>query len=712
MKALDPLEEWKKNLPIEIENNLQVIIDICSKINSFDLLSYISFYNHLQDVEEYSDYRGDKHFFVSESIACQCLKNLYIENTTISDKEVLESFEKIQEATLKYCGMNDAYQMLKQNDRDNITSEIVSKIESESRHIRNPGHPRHHLSFSEELLKPFENKIESIFRFKLQDTIIIRKGITDFLQKKYKYYRDTAIENAKTHSKQTLKYKNKKISYEQLEIEIDNIEDIVNLSDSEIRRLFKLHFFSQLMINSSQFGSFTSSELADFLNIEEYNVKNFLNRFSCTFESVKNNENIYQPISILKHKPFIKYKDKYIIPSIPLLIWAVEEEIENEFKKDSKLFGKFIERKHEFLLEKSENYFRNLLPNAKLFTNLYYGDNETRLETDGLIILNDYLFIVEAKANRLSSKARSGHRLKTEDHLNDIVKSSYSQALRTLNYLNNKKNVVFQNKKRKKIEINIQDFKEVILISLTLEQLGNIVPILKTSDKLNYFDKDYFPWIISIYDLVVINDFFETPSLLLSYLNVRKKFLSYENTFIYEELDIIGYFLKGRGNAISSIIEKEKNEGVNDFFFEPETDFINNYYMYKDRHPNRFISKPSYFNNNDFKDLICKIDKSNLPLSLKISTNLMRYNQNSINHLSNKYKKTVKMFQKDKKLHDCSIFTKEHGGFGFTYMISKNEDELRETLINYIKHKKNEFLAKTWIGIGEINGVIRFIENA
>ena len=39
MKEPDPLEDWKKNLPLEIEKNLQIIIDICGKINSFDFLS-------------------------------------------------------------------------------------------------------------------------------------------------------------------------------------------------------------------------------------------------------------------------------------------------------------------------------------------------------------------------------------------------------------------------------------------------------------------------------------------------------------------------------------------------------------------------------------------------------------------------------------------------------------------------------------------------
>lgn len=247
-----------------------------------------------------------------------------------------------------------------------------------------------------------------------------------------------------------------------------------------------------------------------------------------------------------------------------------------------------------------------------------------------------------------------------------------------MTYLKENEVATFQNKNRQKINIQLDNFKEVILISLTLEQLGNIVPIIKTSDKLNYFGEKHFPWIISLYDLVIINDLFETPSLLFSYLEVRNKFLGYENTYIYEELDIIGYFLKQRGNTLSQMIESERKEGTNYFYFVPETDFINNYYMYKYSLPNKYIRKPSYFTNDDFKQLICKIDKSNITRSIETSVRLMRYNQNSINDLCQKYSKSKKMFKKDKELHDCSIFTKEQGGFGFTYMISNNENELKD----------------------------------
>lgn len=131
--------------------------------------------------------------------------------------------------------------------------------------------------------------------------------------------------------------------------------------------------------------------------------------------------------------------------------------------------------------------------------------------------------------------------------------------------------------------------------------------------------------------------------------------------------------------------------------------------MYKFNYPNKFIKKPSYFTNPDFKELICKIDSSYLPYSIETSVLLMEYNKISIEELSKKYRKAKTMFLKDKELHDCSIFTKERGGFGFTYMVSQNEEELKGKLEFYITYKKKQMFAKTWIGVGELKNEIKFI---
>ena len=70
-KAMD---EWFNNLPAEISDHYSFLYENVKKFQTFDLLSYISYYNHLHDIDEYKDYREDKHFYVSEVIALLCLQ--------------------------------------------------------------------------------------------------------------------------------------------------------------------------------------------------------------------------------------------------------------------------------------------------------------------------------------------------------------------------------------------------------------------------------------------------------------------------------------------------------------------------------------------------------------------------------------------------------------------------------------------------------------
>lgn len=52
------MEEWKNNLPIEIEKLYSFAATNVKKFQTFDLLSYLSHYNQRHDSENYSDDRG------------------------------------------------------------------------------------------------------------------------------------------------------------------------------------------------------------------------------------------------------------------------------------------------------------------------------------------------------------------------------------------------------------------------------------------------------------------------------------------------------------------------------------------------------------------------------------------------------------------------------------------------------------------------------
>ncbi len=711
--AIQTYDDWLKSLPVEIEKNYKVIENICENVNSLDLISNISFYNSLQNPEEYVDDRGDKHFFIAEAIAIQCLKKPIVEVTTLDNVELQTALKNIQDATLKYCSLIDALNMGSTSSKDDVLSEISMKLQRDSTHIRNPGHPKHHLYFSEEMLEPLSSYIEKKFGFTHLDSIIIRDEITDFLNEKYSKKYETLKLKGNFLAREIIKLKNNRDHDIELLNTIENLEKVAKFSDSDIIKfcldLTSLDFFRNL----SDIYCFTATELSIYLKLETDNVTKFLELFSTTFNSIGSSENIFQPINIFTKKPLIKHGETFIIPSLPLFIWSVEEFYKDEFKKDIKAFAKFTLEKHDYLLNKGMSYFETLLPGAKIYKNIFYEIEENRYETDGLVIYDNNIFIIEAKANFISDKAKKGHILKAKDHINDIIRESNRQANRLIDYLSNSK-VQFFHSNGKKQEIDLKENSKCIVVTLTLESVGSIVPLLKTTDHLKLFNNDYFPWIISLYDLVVIADFFDTPSVLFHYLNSRMNFLCNEKASIYEELDLIGYFIKYGGLPFQ---DSDKSEGRLDsadfIYFEPESDFINNYYMFKFSQ-RRNIKKADFFSNLIFKEFIEKIDKSSINRRIEVSTFLLKISNNSKKVLMQYIKKCKKSFKKDRELHDATMYFDQNGGTGFTYMIANDENYLNEKMQSYIMFKKKQMGARKWIGVGEFQNklrVINIIEN-
>lgn len=699
------MDEWFNNLPVEIEKFYSFLSENVKKFQTFDLLSYISYYNHLHDSETYSDFRGDKHFFVSEVLALLCLKSEFVNESTISEDDFLELTMEIQKTVLNYCGRNDALEIHKGHSPrgENTISDVVSLLSREAKQIRNPGLPAHHLIFAERLFEPIKEELKSLFGFSIPDSVVIRKLLPDLINKKCRTAIDEAESKAKKYAEQILKYRKTKVVEDKSVFTKEQLEEYSLLPDKQIKEGLQSHLLNELFTHFSKTYTFTEQELADFTHLDLQSVQAFLKIFSCGFPSLKAEDKIYEPVTILKTKPFIEHNGRYLIPSLPLLVWAVEDVIEAAIKKNQKLNAKYPNIKHDFLLKQGLEYFKSLLPTATIFQpNLFYYVNNDQCETDGLIIYDQVLFIIEAKANRITQKAKSGHELKMEDHLKDIVRDSYTQGIRTLKYIEEKGIAEFKTKSGERVEINRNDFDDIIIVSMTLEPVGNLSMSIKATNDIGYFNDGHFPWIISIYDLVVLADLFENPIMLIHYIKRRKKFLSSKILSTYEELDLVSYFLFN-GLYIEHTLKDAQDKNVTWIEYAPDTDKINDYYMYKFGKKTKLTEKPKCYISKEFNDFLLQLDRSKMPHRVRMALMLLEFNDKSIKQLMDWVKKTKKTFSKDKGLHDCSIYTHSMGGLGVTFMTGIDRHELNFNLHRYCTYKLRQQNSNTWMGFGDVS---------
>ena len=695
------IDEWFSNLPVEIEKSYKFLSENVKKFQTFDLLSYLSYYNHLHDPEKYSDYRGDKNFFVSEVLALLCLKNEFVNESAISEEDFLELIMEIQKTVLRYSAINDALEFKKQSREENTVSDVSNLLSNEAKKIRNPGLPDHHLIFTEKLFGPIKDEISSLFGFSISDSVTIRQLLLDLINKKCNAAIDEALGKANKCAKEIFKYrKTKKVEAESLFTK-EQLDEYSLLPNKQIKQGLQSHFMNELFYTFSKTYTFTEKELSEFTNIELQAVRAFLKTFSCGFPSLKEEDKIYEPVTILKTKPILVHNGQYLVPSFPLLTWAVEEVVEAVIKKKPKLNKKYPNIKHDFLLNQGLEFFKTLLPTASLIqSNLFYYVKNDRCETDGLIIYDKVLFIIEAKGQRITQKAKRGHQLKTQDHLKDIVRDSYTQGIRTLKYI--EENVVseFKTKNETKVEINRSDFDDIILVSMTLEPIGNLSMLIKATNDLGYFKDGHFPWLISIYDLAILADLFENPIMLIYYIKRRKKFLSIEMISTYEELDLVSYFLFN-GLYIEHTLEEAEKKNVHSIMYFPDTDEICDYYMYKFGNKLKFTDKPKCYISEEFNDFLLQLDRSKVPHRVRMGLLLLEFDAKSIKQLMNLVKKIKKAFSKDKKFHDCSIYTHSLGGLGVTFMTGEDRNELSFKLHQYCTYKLHQQNSNTWIGFGD-----------
>jgi hypothetical protein len=284
-KGLGEIDEWFNNLPIELEHFHSFLSQNVKKFQTFDLLSYISYYNHLHDSETYSDFRGDKNFFVAEVLALLCLKGEFINESTVSEDDFLELVMEIQKAVLNYCGRNDALEIKRDHKPrgENTVADITSLLTREAKQIRNPGLPEHHLFFAERLFEPLKEEIKSIFGFSISDSVTIRKLLPDLINKKCSAAIDKALIKAKEYGDEIISYRKTKTVRNESVFTKEQLEEYSLLPDKQIKNGLESNFLNKLFCHFGQTYTFTDQELADFTRLDLTAVKAFLKLFSCGF---------------------------------------------------------------------------------------------------------------------------------------------------------------------------------------------------------------------------------------------------------------------------------------------------------------------------------------------------------------------------------------------------------------------------------------------
>jgi uncharacterized protein YchJ len=195
--------------------------------------------------------------------------------------------------------------------------------------------------------------------------------------------------------------------------------------------------------------------------------------------------------------------------------------------------------------------FKILIPNAKVYRSIYHqwatGKDSERnwCETDGLIIFDDHLIIVEIKAGAFTYSPPATDFSAYMASIKELVLKPATQAKRFMEYFHSKDEVMIYNDSHKPVtKLRRDQFRHITACCVTLDQFTSLAA---QAEKLQPIGTDLqgFPiWPISVDDLRVYADIFDSPLIFTHFLEERQRAFKSPALRATDELDHLSLYLK------------------------------------------------------------------------------------------------------------------------------------------------------------------------
>ncbi|KWS27600.1 SEC-C domain-containing protein [Pseudomonas syringae] len=191
------------------------------------------------------------------------------------------------------------------------------------------------------------------------------------------------------------------------------------------------------------------------------------------------------------------------------------------------------------------------LPGATVFQEVYYKDPASNKwsENDTLILVDDVLFLVEAKAGAAATIASPALDFgRHAQSVQDLVLKAYKQCERFFNYLNSADEVPLYQQVDGKYEecgrVRRADYRVMVPIGLTVESFSPFSAYCKKLPQIKPLLGKHGFVSMSIDDLFVLKRFLPTPGEFAHYMEVRQAVAGIRQAHLFDEVDHLGAYLK------------------------------------------------------------------------------------------------------------------------------------------------------------------------
>lgn len=189
--------------------------------------------------------------------------------------------------------------------------------------------------------------------------------------------------------------------------------------------------------------------------------------------------------------------------------------------------------------------FAHLLPNAKIYIGNYYPVSSSLKqmdENDILVICDDVVIIVEVKAGSFTYTPAITDYLAHRKSFESLIGKADYQCIRTQNYFDKNSGVVtfYNEDKTEKFKVDRKAIRRIYTVCVTIDNFNVFEAKI---EKNNFFNVSSGTIAISIDDLDVYEDYFDSEICFLHFLKHRKAATRMRNLMLNDELDHLGLYI-------------------------------------------------------------------------------------------------------------------------------------------------------------------------
>ncbi|MGG1481071.1 SEC-C metal-binding domain-containing protein [Bacillus smithii] len=533
----------------KIDNLVHEIRDLVVSYHPLELLHYSYGNMFMSMLGKASEFQ----YGFEEMVAVRMID--YVQSVIVSNQPTESKYEKVdmEKWLILYEKVSQLYRSLSQyhiyhtahvmstdlNFNEEYNSLYVQAQELRT-NVRGHRYPVHEIQHHLDLLSPHEEVFQELFNISIKEFLDGLEKIQNSLMRGL----DDVIHDLEFLMEKTLPIMQKfefPTNEKELSKEMENLLEEMGLIE----------------VKNSIIGRFMGYDLFDVEKVSGL-PKNLLKELSWKIgeeeEFFSEGEYAGWPLRRLptEQRPFICVEDKIycfdlyslfdnLYRVIQRLILRLKPEYKNEWNKKQKEVSEQLPFK----------LFEKILHGGESYKSIYYqsktGNKGKKqwCECDGIIIFDDHLIVIEVKAGSFTYTPPSTDFQAFIKSIESLAIKPYEQASRLIDTLKTEGKITVCDENHKPlVELSLQDFRQITPCSVTIENFNEFAARINKLSPIGVELSGIPSWNISIDELRVYADYFESPGIFLHFLEQRLRAATSKNLELYDELDHLGLYIE------------------------------------------------------------------------------------------------------------------------------------------------------------------------